>query len=159
MKADIEKMKESLWNHQLDKLGCDEERVIALFHYYNYNGNQDMYDWCDWEDVDNMVGEDYLVLTDEEADDMVREYIEDSVWAFTPSFLSSYTGIDEEVFKVLQEKYEDANTAIRSMIHEFDDFVDDAVRTDGRGHFLSPYDGKEHEVTVYNTTYYIYRVN
>ena len=117
-------------------------------------------------------GHDYLVYTDEEADDAVRDYIEQSVWAFTPSFLSAHTGyIDEDVFKLLQEKCEGAHDSIMSMIKDFDAFVEDAVACDGRGHFLSGYDGIEHEVVYLSverdgmcyktkeTYYYIYRVN
>ena len=32
------------------------------------------------------VNESYMVLTDEEADEKVKEYIRDSVWAFNSSF-------------------------------------------------------------------------
>ena len=116
--------------------------------------------------------QDYLVLTDDEADDAVRNEIEEMVWAFTPSFLSAHTDyIDEDVFKLLQEKCEGANDAIMSMIKDFDHFVEDAVRCDGRGHFLAGYDHEEHEVTYLSvvredmcyktekTTYYIYRRN
>ena len=117
--------------------------------------------------------QDYFVLTDEEADEAGREDIEQMVWAFSPSFLSAHTGIDEDVFKLLQEKCEGANDAIMSMIKDFDHFVDDAVACDGRGHFLAGYDGNENEATYLSvtrdegtytystktTTYYIYRRN
>ena len=116
--------------------------------------------------------QDYLVLTDEEADEAVREEIEQLVWAFTPSFLSAHTGyIDEGVFRLLQEKCEDANDSIMSMIKDFDHFVEDAVACDGRGHFLAGYDHEENEVRYLSvvregmcyktkeTYYYIYRVN
>jgi hypothetical protein len=103
----------------------------------------------------------YKVLTDNEADDEVREYIEQSVWAFNPSFLSAHAKdeIDEDVFKVLSEKCEGSNEAVKSLIKDFDHFVDDAVLSDGRGHFLSSYDGCEHEVNIKNNYYYIYRTN
>ena len=43
-------------------------------------------------DLDDAQGEidneDHLVLTDEEADEAVREEIEEMVWAFDPAFLS-----------------------------------------------------------------------
>ena len=57
------------------------------------------------------------------------------------------------------------------MIKDFDYFVEDAVRCDGRGHFLAHYAHEEHEVTYLSvvrenmcykteeTTYYIYRRN
>ena len=40
-------------------------------------------------------------------------------------------------------------------IEDFDDFIDDAVSSDGRGHFISRYDGDENE----QDGYYIYRCN
>ena len=103
----------------------------------------------------------YKVLTDDEADEEVKEYIEQSVWAFNPSFLSAHAkdGIDEDVFKALSEKCEGSNEAVKSLIKDFDHFVDDAVLSDGRGHFLSSYDGCEHEVNIKGNYYYIYRTN
>ena len=108
--------------------------------------------------------EDYLVLTDEEADEAVREEIEQMVWAFTPSFLSAHTGVDEEIFEALADRCEGNNESFKRMIKDFDWFVEDAVRCDGRGHFLAGYDHEEHEVTYKSidnivTTYYIYRRN
>ena len=115
--------------------------------------------------------QDYLVLTDEEADKAVREEIEETVWAFTPSFLSAHTGVKESVFKLLQNECEGSNDAVMSMIKDFDHFVDDAVACDGRGHFLADYDHAEDSETYasvvregrcYKTekmTYYIYRRN
>jgi hypothetical protein len=103
--------------------------------------------------------EDYMVLTDDEADEKVAEYIKETVWAFNPSFLSCHSGIDEDVFKLLQEKCESANEAILKLIKDFDHFVEDAVRSDGRGHFLSGYDGEENDHEHDNETYYIYRTN
>ena len=156
MKANIESLKQELWDQTLANVPryLREEYVALLWHLIANEGQQD------WEDVDNMIGDDYLVLTDDEADEKVYEYIAENVWAFSPSYLSSYTGIDEEVLKMLQENLgEDANAPVLSMIQGFDDFVADAVRTDGRGHFLATYDFNEHDVTVNDTTYYIYRVN
>ena len=106
-------------------------------HYYTF-GNQE-----------------YMVLTDAEAQDKVAEYIKETVWAFTPDFLASHSGIDREVFKKLQESCETANDAIFKLIKDFDHFVNDAVGTDGRGHFLSSYDGHEHQ----KGGFYLYRTN
>jgi len=109
----------------------------------------------------HVQGNEYKVLTDDEADEEVKEYIQESVWAFNPSFLSAHAkdGIDEDVFKVLSEKCESSNEAVKSLIKDFDDFVDDAVLSDGRGHFLSSYDGHEHEVEINGNYYYIYRIH
>ena len=153
MKANIESLKQELWDQTLANVPryLREEYVALLWYLIANEGQQD------WEEVANMIGEDYLVLTDKEADDAVREYIEETAWAFKPSFLSGFTGVDEEVFVTLQEanKYD----AIMSMIQDFDAFVEAAVQADGRGHFLATYDHNEYDVTVYDTTYYIYRRN
>jgi len=106
-------------------------------HYYTY-GN-----------------EEYMVLTDAEAQDKVFEYIKETAWAFTPSFLSCHSMIDEKVFEKLQESCETANDAILALIKDFNRFVEDAVYTDGRGHFLASYDHEEHE----QGDFYLYRTN
>jgi hypothetical protein len=42
---------------------------------------------------------------------------------------------------------------------DIDSLVEDAISADGRGHFLSSYDGDENEETVNGQTFYIYRTN
>jgi hypothetical protein len=96
-----------------------------------------------------------MVLTDAEAQDKVAEYIKETVWAFNPDFLARHSGIDREVFERLQDSCETANDAIFKLIKNFDDLVEDAVGTDGRGHFLSGYDGNENE----QGDFYLYRTN
>ena len=112
---------------------------------------------------------DYLVLTNSEADEKAAEYIKDSLWAFNASFLAGETGIDDEVFKAIQDngKCEGNNNAIESCIDDMESFVNAAISADGRGHFLAGYDFEENEETVNiygegdaaNATFYIYRVN
>ena len=104
---------------------------------------------------------DYLVLTDSEADEAAKDAILDSAWAFNPSFLSSETGIDEEVFEAIQDngRCESNNDAILSCIADEDSFVEAAIAADGRGHFLATYDGNENEQEFNGQTYYIYRTN
>ena len=45
------------------------------------------------------------------------------------------------------------------MIKDFDDFVSDAISSDGRGHFVANYDHDESIEEVNNTQYFIYRTN
>ena len=45
------------------------------------------------------------------------------------------------------------------MIPDMDEFVDDAICQDGRGHFISHYDGKENEYKVNGKMFYVYRLN
>lgn len=143
--------------------GSDKRCCIALL----FDREQgDMYAPSDYSvSYDNVVdgprGE-YLVLDDEEADAACQEYIENTLWAFRPSFLSGETGIDESVFEALADKCEGANDAVRSIINGscgIDSFVESAIGADGRGEFLNHYDGEEHEVSVDCAEYYVYRQN
>ena len=130
-------------------------QAIVLAHYLAEGDNRPDYDEAQ-NDFDNG---DYLVYTDEEADEAVREDIEEMVWAFTPSFLRAHTGVTIEAIAKLQEMCEDANEPLTAMIKDFDHFVEDAVKCNGRGHFLASYDGQENEITFNGITYYIYRRN
>ncbi len=102
----------------------------------------------------------YLVLTDSEADKMASEQIGESLWAFNPSFLAGETGISQDVFEAIQknDKCESNNPAIASIIAStcgLSSFVESATGADGRGHFLSSYDGEENE----EGEFFIYRTN
>ena len=103
--------------------------------------------------------EDYLVYTDDEADEAVYDYIKESVCFFRSDFISAHTEVNEEVIKKLQELHEDSNEAIMSLIKDFDYFVSDAVCADGRGHFIASYDHEENQQTINGNDYYIYRSN
>jgi len=143
-------MKDRVWDNAMEMITEDMPKVLALAHHL---------DSIDFEDVEGYIDNDYLVYTDEEADEAVREYIEETVWAFSPSFLQAHTGVDSEAINAIQDKMsENANSAIKAMINDFDAFVDDAVSSDGRGHFFSRYDGKEIQIQVDRTVYYIYRI-
>lgn len=122
----------------------------------------------EWATYDGAIlesgGREYLVLTDDEANKRTRERIEESLWGFVPESLASMTGIDKGAFEAIQanEKCEDNNPVIRSMIDGtcgMDDFVEAAIAADGRGHFLSSYDGEEHEIVLDGTYLYFYRIN
>lgn len=101
--------------------------------------------------------EEYLILDDSEADEAVSEYIKESAWAFRPEFLASHmTGIDPEDLAPIQEKCESANPIILKLIDDLEHFIEDAVRSDGRGHFLSSYDGEEIEL---EGGFFAFRIN
>ena len=129
---------------------CDEPgRVYALSKFLDCNPN-------DIEEEDTYrftaYGKSYLVLTDYEADEHVKEYIQESAWAFTPEFLSSFTGMPAEMFSAVQDKCEGANDAILTCIERsdggLDEFVNQAIAADGRGRFLNRYNGHEDSVTI-----------
>lgn len=109
----------------------------------------------------NIDAGEYLVLTDKEADDLAEVYIEESLWAFTPSFLEYFTGVDSDVLKKMQETmYENAGPAFQSMIGDkWDEFVEMAIDSDGRGHFIASYNGEENEAQINGKQFFIYRTN
>lgn len=122
-------------------------------------------EWRSWdESYFESASTEWRVGTDEEADGFAREYIEQSLWAFVPSFLAGTTGMDQSVFDALAkaELCEGANEAVEALINSscgMDHFVEEAVSADGRGHFVSQYDGEEREVDVDGTLLYFYRTN
>lgn len=110
--------------------------------------------------------QEYLVLTDEEAGRLAKEWILDSVWAFNPSFLASHCEIDEDDIEMIQDngRCEDNNKIFLRLLNDPNAFVEDAIKCDGRGHFMSSYDGEEYEFFYKDSTgtsqyYYIYRTN
>ena len=103
-------------------------------------------------------GMEYLVLTDEEADEQARTDIEDSLWAFNAEFILKSCGLDsgsnviESLRKMQEDSCEGCNDFIRALIEGtcgIDAFVEEAILADGRGHFLSTYDGEEGEQDGY----------
>jgi hypothetical protein len=121
----------------------------------------DIKDLCD-NLLFGVEGEEWLVMNDEEANELVEEYIEQSLWAFNPTFLSRVTGVPKGAFASCGEECEGANGWIKQLITKtwgWDSFIDSAVNADGRGHFLSPYDGQEHVVETDEGTWYLYQVS
>ena len=131
--------------------------------YNDFTENVDAV-YNDSSDAFELFGNEYKVLTDEEADKTAEECIKDSLWAFNAEFILDHANINTErvytdivkAFRKLQETlHESANPLVESLIGDIDQFVYDAVEADGRGHFISFYDGKEHE----SENFYIYRTN
>jgi hypothetical protein len=111
-------------------------------------------------------GGEYLVLTDEESTKLVRARIRDSLWAFNIDFISHYcdalnvSNVRNEFLNMQSKLCEDCNELIYALVeNKYEQFVHDAIWTDGRGHFLSFYDGEESEIETDDGTFYVYRVN
>ena len=92
-------------------------------------------------------GATYRVLSDSEADLAARDYILDSLWAFKAEFIAdhlrtrlagrAHTTFVQSLEKMQGELCEDANEIVNALIYDHDQFVDDAISADGRGHFLA----------------------
>lgn len=104
---------------------------------------------------DTSVGE-FLVLTDDEADEKVKEEIRQLLWAFNPDFILQHTKAYENTTEYEDKAIIEALKEVQgknALINDFDEFCEDAIDEDGRGHFLSYYDGIEYE----SDHFYIYR--
>jgi len=115
------------------------------------------------EDIETLM-DDYRVLTDDESNEAVREYIEESLWAVRYEFLCAHSDAICDIPKdtwneMVNKMYESANPMVKRLIDDFDHFIDDTIRSDGRGHFLSGYDGEEWEIKVDDEYFYVYRMN
>ena len=138
--------------------GTEEADIDANFAIYCQNNLTEV------EEYEDDYNNDYIVLTDDEADEKAKEYIRESLWAFNASFIAYQVDLDEEVIQAIHDngKCEGNNDTIYNLIKKcgsIDDFVEEAISSDGRRHFMSSYDGEENEEEVNGTTYFIYRIN
>jgi len=144
-----------------DTLGISRARLAAYIAYSDVSGD-------DVTRPDNTRFDSYqtrgcvaLVLTDEEADEAVSEYIWDNAWTFSPKFLSAFTGLPKRVFEALREDGAESNTAVLRLIEKTDGgwkcFVREAVEADGRGHFLATFDGEETSFLHGGRVWFIYQ--
>ena len=154
----------------------DEARKHALSIYLELT-EEDVEDIevSEWDERTFEYGsEEYMVLTDVEAQNLAYDSMDDTLWAFNASFLYGYTlnNIEQEHIEKIQELYEDANPIIRALLGDDKErMFDDAIGCDGRGHFLNTYDGDEIEAGRFTThegfedsqfevhDLYIYRMN
>lgn len=149
---------EALKDYLIESGEGTEEELQEITAGQSYNSDFDYFE---------LLGCEYLVLTDKEADEKTADYIKDSLWAFNADFILKHTAVyeettdreDAEIIKALQMVQgsicESANALVRALIVDIDAFIEDAVDADGRGHFLASYDGEENE----SGNFYIYRTN
>lgn len=133
-KEKIEALKEFLKNEYEEEIKAEEITADTyntnIFYYYN---------------------QEYLVLTDEEADEEAKKEVKGSLWAFNSDFIVEHSkiGYNERVIKILQniqsELCEDCQELVEALIEDIDEFCEDALNEDGRGHFLADYDGVENQ--------------
>jgi len=137
-----------------------EQRIAALAKHLGCGIDEVSTSRYDDETFEACGGE-YLVLTDDEADERAEREIKESLWAFRAEFIASHStnGWSDECVKSLEkmqgELCESANPIIEALIKDMDHFISDAISADGRGHFISRYDSEENE----EGEFYIYRTN
>lgn len=134
-------------------LECDIEEITK--EEYNHYGM----------DIFSANGMEFAICTFEEAQQAVFEEIRQSLWSFNAEFILVHSRVasSQAIVKALKEMQqklcEDSNEIIYALIEDIDQFVADAVNEDGRGAFLSTYDGEEQEIKINGITFYAYRLN
>ena len=143
-----------------------EEKAKALAEFLKVSKEELTEGVC----YDNSIcydNQEYLVLTDDEADQRAKEEILESLWAFNADFIIDhcknvnnmstweYQAAIESLRKAQADQCENLNGLVFALIDDIDEFVDDAITSDGRGHFISRYDGEENE----EGDFFIYRVD
>jgi hypothetical protein len=127
--------------------GNEEEKREQFKEYQEEGGIFDFAGWCEEDETeisDYDENGNYLVLTDEEADENWEES------------LSNY--IEECIEPVFDKAMEELGSISNYYKFDREMWIRDA-KMDGRGHSLSSYDGHEHEEKVGDETFYIYRIN
>lgn len=128
---------------------------------------------CELDDVTDhddghleIGGVEYFVLTDERADELAKDLARGSIWAFNVNFLSSYVPALRNKRaataweKAVRDLCEDAGPLVEALLGDrLDEALEDAVGQDGRGHFISGYDGHENEIKdpLTGERFYVYR--
>lgn len=120
------------------------------------------------EEAQNLIDNDeYVVLTDEEANEKAKEEILNSLWAFNADFILQHCKNADsmdcyewdsavEALRDAQGKScESLNGLCHALIDDIEEFVQDAITEDGRGNFISFYDGEQNE----QNGLFIYRLN
>lgn len=112
-------------------------------------------------------GEEYYVCTEKEANLLAEQEILQYLWAFNSDFIVEHTKVYDDltigeaeilaknISEMTCKMCDNANTIVELLIEDINEFIEDAIEADGRGHFISMYDGREHE----QDGYYIYRIS
>ena len=109
---------------------------------------------------ENIGGADYYDVHNEESRESATEgLIKESLWAFNANFILMHTSTEihpNQLQQMQETMCESANGIIAGIITNMDIFINDAINEDGYGHFLSTFDGKEHELELGGETYFLY---
>ena len=145
----------------------NEEQIKALAEFLEVSEDEITGSEYGDENTFSYDGAEYLVLDEEGADAKAREEIEYSLWAFNADFIiqhcknyeemdnSEYQSAVESLRHAQEQCCENANGLVKALIDDMEEFMEDAIMADGRGHFISRYDGEEYEMNGF----YIYRVD
>lgn len=154
------------WNEELiEDLQEKDFEDLAYWEIQYLSAYQGIYDQptypCPYGNLQTFEtggAEFWWALNDEEADKAAKEYCLETVWAFNSDFLSAHIkALGSTEIRAIQEKLcEGANEALLKLLDDREHFAEDAIKCDGREHFLASYDGEERYIPWVG---YFYRVN
>ena len=102
----------------------------------------------------------FVVYTTRDRDHALKSYIEDSIELYTPEFLQKHLRVELPMEAILAiQNCPTANAVFKDLVKDMDEFIADSVNEDGRGHFLAPYDHKEHYTVFNDVIFWYYRVD
>ena len=145
----------------------NEEQIKALAEFLEVSEDEITESEYGDESTFSYDGAEYLVLDEEGADAKAREEIERSLWAFNADFIIQhcknydsmnnweYQSAVESLRRAQESECENLNGLVVALVDDMEEFEEDAIMADGRGHFISRYDGEEYEMNGF----YIYRVD
>lgn len=121
----------------MSSINLNDEKTLAFVSWFVDGQKEDDKETIKDHAISLLESEDYIILDDQEADDMfsnlMDDIINDTVLTQIPDNLQYY--------------------------FDTDSYKEDVKQNDGRGHIISFYDGEEHEHVYNGTSYYIYRMN
>ncbi len=119
---------------KIDWTDVNDDKIIALAKYLDITPEEAQEDITEERDNRyNYAGNDYLVCTDEEANEEAREQCE--------QYVDDCMDIPDNVRPYF----------------DMDRYTEDVICSDGRGHLLNRYDGEEGEENINDVWYFIYR--
>lgn len=158
-------LQEHLWDRRAalaESLGVSENEIIYT-GYSPENGGSSIGRFEHWERAKAEDGEmkgsnvEYLVVTDEEADQKYEDSLRLELHCLFPRVLRY--AISEEVMddvELERNRRNGNNDALYNVILDWDDFVAEVRTIEDRGERLSAADGSENYEVVNGVTYYIY---
>ena len=104
----------------------------------------------------------FIVFPSKEArDNAIKSYIGATVHCFKPVFIQEHLiyQFPVEAIVAIQRFSTDANTLLKELMINFDEFVQYAISREGRGFFLQAYDEVSRKYKFEDNTYYYYKID
>ena len=106
-------------------------------------------------------GIDYLVLTENEANNEVRKHILDNIPLLNSDFVNRHliVKVESKILEpILNNWCENCMKLLVLFINDYNEFINEAINIYGRGYFIGFNDKNEYKIKYKGVIYYIYRL-